>query len=123
MPRERIPQTAVLEWLATNHTHLHESASIERDWIWLADVNLAGDQNKPVRESLKEFGFRFGREHTLPDGRIARWAHACEKPIPFRRKKSSPETKGDKPSASESPNESGPEPQFDAEAKKFFDSY
>ena len=84
-PREKISQSEVLDWLFEHHPALHAKSSLERDWVWL-DYDLRGDSNKEIRESIKAFGFRFAkRGHTLPDGKIAMWAHSCEKPLPFRR--------------------------------------
>ena len=88
--RPAIPATDVLKWLADNHPELHAKAVAERDWVWLAEVNLSGDHNKATRESLTGFGFVFKSlkrpAHLLPDGRGARWAHHGSKPIPFKRK-------------------------------------
>ncbi len=82
----KIPMTEVLAWLQEHHPALHRDAAIERDWVWLC-TDLRGDHNKPARESIKEQGFRFAkRGHALPDGKIAYWAHACQRPIAFKRK-------------------------------------
>lgn len=82
---KNIPVPEVLAWLQANHPALHESAVIDRAWTWLV-FDLRGDHNKPARESLKEFGFRFAKKgHALPDGRIAYWAHSGMKPLPFRK--------------------------------------
>jgi len=80
-------QTDVLAWLAEHHPALHSVAELDRSWVWLA-VDLRGDHNKPVRESIKEAGFRFAkRGHALPSGKQGSWAHHCQKPIPFHRKR------------------------------------
>jgi hypothetical protein len=84
--RERIPQPDVLAWVASTHPALSASAHVERDWVWLA-VDLRGDHNKPIRESIKEYGFRFAkRGHELGNGQTGTWAHACLKPLPFKRR-------------------------------------
>lgn len=85
--RERIPQTAVLEWLQANHPALHLAAEIDRDWIWLV-VDLRGEDKKAIRESIKEFGFIFARRggHTLPSGKVGTWGHSCSRPMPFKRR-------------------------------------
>jgi hypothetical protein len=84
-----VPQIDVLEWLQKNHPELHAKAVIERSWIWLAEVNLSGEENKEKREAIKDFGFIFKNPqrgaHVLPDGRKSNWAHHCEAPIPFKR--------------------------------------
>lgn len=73
----------VFAWLSANHPALFASAALERNWVWLVGVDLRGDQNKAVRESIKAFGFKFKAEgdHVLPDGRKSRWAHACQHPM------------------------------------------
>lgn len=90
-----------MEWLAANHPNLAELAERDRDWVWLA-INLSGDTNKPTREAIKAFGFRFAkRGHVLPSSRTAFWGNACQSPIPFRRK-----PKGSSPTNSNQPNAS-----------------
>lgn len=88
MKHPKIPQTEVLEWLAANHPALHQCAEIERDWVWLA-VDLRGDDKKPLREAIKEYGFIFSRHggHLLPSGKLGMWGHSCERPIRFARGK------------------------------------
>lgn len=75
------PLDEVLDWLKVQHPSLFEHAEIDRQWIWLADVNLK-DQPE-VRKDLKEIGFqfKFHGEHVLPSGKRARWAHHCMRPI------------------------------------------
>lgn len=88
----RIPQIEVLQWLHVNHPDLHARAVVERAWVWLP-VDLRGDHNKPVRESIKAFGFRFcKRGHPLPDGQTGTWAHSGVHPMPFKRKRATPPT-------------------------------
>ncbi|EEF63356.1 hypothetical protein [Pedosphaera parvula] len=86
-PRERIPQSQVLEWLQQQHPQLHTGAEIDRAWIWLT-TNLQGEHNKPIRESLKSYGFIFHRKggHHLSSGKLGMWGHSCLKPLPFKRK-------------------------------------
>lgn len=95
MKHEPIPTADVLAWLQNTHPALHQTAAVERAWVWLT-ADLRGDHNKPARESIKQFGFRFAkRGHTLPDGQIAFWAHSCSAPIGFKRKgKAQPKTSG-----------------------------
>lgn len=84
--REKIKSEAVLEWLGNRFPSLAPDAEQEREWVWLS-TDLRGDHNKATREELKEYGFRFAKKgHPLPSGREGRWAHACLKPIPFKRK-------------------------------------
>jgi hypothetical protein len=93
----------VLEFLMKNHPDLHAKVEIERDWIWLADVNLSGEANKPVRESLKAFGFqyKFSGDHPLPSGKTSRWSHHCLRPIPRWCKKKKGEDSKHPPSHTE----------------------
>ena len=88
MEREKLTQSEVLDWLLQNHPELHKKAELDRSWIWLV-VDLRGDDLKPVRESIKEFGFIFSRRggHPLPSGNIGTWGHSCNKPIAFKRGK------------------------------------
>jgi hypothetical protein len=75
----------VFGWIMSTHQWLHERAEQDREWVWLA-VDLRGDHNKEVRESLKEYGFRFAkRGHVLPSGSTGTWANACQRPMPFKR--------------------------------------
>lgn len=87
MKRQPIPQATVLAWLAEHQPQLE--AVIERHWIWIAS-SLQGDEHAAEREALKTMldgnGFKFARKgHTLPDGRVAYWAHACACPTRFHR--------------------------------------
>jgi uncharacterized protein involved in type VI secretion and phage assembly len=84
--KEKIPTTEVLAWLQAEHPALHQTAAVERAWVWLT-ADLRGDHNQTARESIKAYGFRFARNgHALPDGKIAHWAHSCSRPIAFKRK-------------------------------------
>lgn len=85
-PRPKLPINTVLDWLHAVHPELHPRAVIDRHWVWLA-VDLRGDHNKPVRESIKAYGFIFAAKgHTLPDGQTGTWAHHCEHAIAFKPK-------------------------------------
>ncbi len=89
MPKHSpVSQTDVLKWLHENHPRLHSVAELERDWVWLV-VDLRGDHNKPTRESIKAFGFRFHFRggHALPSGKVGTWAHSCMKPMGFHKGK------------------------------------
>ena len=61
--RERIPQSQVLAWLQEHHPNLQ--AEIDRAWLWIS-TPLPGDDKKPIRESLKEYGFIFSRRGGHP---------------------------------------------------------
>ena len=83
--REPVPQSDVLGWLAANYPQLHEVAEIERAWVWLP-WDGRGEDNKPIREALKAFGFKFAfKGHQLPSGKRGTWGHCCTRPMPFRR--------------------------------------
>lgn len=87
---ERLSPEEVEGWLAENHPELSEAATYDRNWLWLAGVNLQGDQHKQVREELKEKGFRFAHaNHDLPSGDIARWYVWFKVPPKFRRTRKS----------------------------------
>lgn len=118
--RERIPQTEVLAWLQQNHPRLHKAAEIERDWVWIA-ADLRGDNNKPTRESIKEYGFIFSRKggHPLPSGKMGTWAHACEKPIRFKRNGSKPRQSQADDTGNEQPEPDTQPEEVDVEAMRF----
>lgn len=83
---QRVPTDDVLEWLEEHHPDMAEIAEPDRSWVWLP-VDLRGEKNKALRESLKAFGFRWAKHgHPLPSGRTGTWGHAADKPIPFIRK-------------------------------------
>ncbi len=77
-PRPLVSQTEVLAWLHQNYSELHARARIDRAWVWLK-ADLQGEQNKPIREELKQFGFVFAFQKK-------EWAHHCNAPIPFYKK-------------------------------------
>ena len=59
----------------------------ERDWLWYCGPSLAGPENKPKREALKEIGFRWAKNgHETESGSLGSWGHACLHPIPFKRR-------------------------------------
>jgi len=84
MKHNPIPASQVLAWLREHHPELHAVAELERDWCWLS-VDLRGDHNKAVRESIKQYGFAYKRRgvHILPSGKGGTWSHSCEKPLRF----------------------------------------
>ena len=86
MSDEQLSPTDILAWLQETHPDLHVTAEVDRDWVWLA-VDLRGDHNKPVRESIKAAGFRFHKRggHLLPSGKLGMWGHSCNHPIRFWR--------------------------------------
>ncbi len=99
------PVAEVLAELQAKHPELAQCAEVDRDWVWLA-VDLRGDDNKAVRESIGRRGMGFiyaPGGHPLPSGRIGTWAHHTNHPIRFKRRGKSttttPETQ--QPSASE----------------------
>ena len=66
---------------------------LDGEWVWYCGPSLAGADNKALRESLKEIGFRFcfkGHPMKGPDGQVTNvkgsWGHSCAKPMGFRRK-------------------------------------
>lgn len=75
----------VLDWLEETYPDLHETAEIDRAWVWLV-ADLRGDENKPTRLALKENGFIFHCHggHLLESGAIGTWGNACEHPVKFK---------------------------------------
>ena len=66
---------------------------LDGEWIWYCGPSLAGADNKPVREALKEIGFRFamsGHRMRDPAGNqtnvVGTWGHSCQRPLPPRRR-------------------------------------
>lgn len=88
MARQRIETDAVLEWLAEHHPDLHQTAEVDRSWVWLCcGDKLKGDEpeKKAVRKSIGDFGFRFARKgHPMESGSIGIWAHSCLAPKKFQ---------------------------------------
>lgn len=84
--RPLVPQEQVLSWLQQQFPQLAANAEVDRAWCWISQ-NLSGEHNRKVRDSLKEFGFRFAkRGHKLPSGTVGTWGHSCTSPLPFYRK-------------------------------------
>lgn len=86
--RQRIKRSMdeVMDWLAKNYPQL--DAEIDRSWVWIT-ADLRGEQNREIREDLKDFGFRFAkRGHALPSGDMGTWGHSCQRPIRFSGSKS-----------------------------------
>lgn len=108
MTREPVPQVAVLTWAEENVPQLEMVP--ERQWLWCV-TNLQGEANKAARETIKAAGFKFAKKgHTLPDGRIAYWAHSCDAPRKFIKK------------GSKSPRTSPLSPQTSAEQGTTYDN-
>lgn len=62
-------------------------------WVWYCGPSLAGESNKPTRETLKELGFRFAFSgHVMkdaagqPTSTIGSWGNSCQHPTPPRRR-------------------------------------
>ena len=67
---------------------------LDGEWIWYCGPSLQGAENKPVREAIKEIGFRFSftghvmRTHDgSPTNVKGSWGHSCLKPMRFNRSK------------------------------------
>lgn len=85
--KEKQEPSAVLDWLTEHFPALADSVEPDRNWLWLADVDLRGESNKAMREALKLAGFRWAKGgHPLPSGRVGIWGHSCLAPTPFRRR-------------------------------------
>ena len=95
-PKPKRPRLALDEVLAQVQArapaiipHLYRDG----EWVWYCGPSLAGNDNKPVRETLKEIGFRFAfAGHRMRDGEgnqtdvIGTWGHSCKHPTPPRRR-------------------------------------
>ncbi len=89
--RVRVPRSIdeVMTVLSTKAPHLLEKCFVDRDWIWICNVDLRGEANVPTREVIKELGFRFSPGgHVMQDGQTrGHWGHSCLKPMGPRRRK------------------------------------
>lgn len=80
----------VIAEVAAHHPHLIESNALEQDraWLWLCG-DFSSEQHADLRKSLgrEGIGFRFApKGHKLPSGRVAHWAHHCDRPTKFKGK-------------------------------------
>src|SRR5262245_51587187 len=99
MSRERIPQTAVLAWLSTNHPDLFQSVELDREWVWITASLKPPHKDCDCAESAKLAGGRraFASDcvvvaerhpHLGPSGKVGSCGHSCLRPIPCKRKRS-----------------------------------
>jgi hypothetical protein len=86
-PRPRLSTAEVMQQVSERAPQLVPHCFLDRDWIWLCNVDLRGDANKPAREALKQIGFRFSpKGHVMQDGvTIGTWSHSCQRPCFPRR--------------------------------------
>lgn len=94
----------VLAELESKHPDLVQHAEVERSWLWLA-VDLRGDHNKAVRESIGKRGIGFifaANGHPLPSGRTGTWAHHGQAPRRFKRKGKKSTSNQQQPASEES---------------------
>ena len=84
--REKIPTSVVLDWLQRNYPALHAGAEVDRAWVWLT-AKLDPVADKAICDAIDAYGFRIAKHklHTLRGGKLGTWAHACDKPVPFKR--------------------------------------
>jgi hypothetical protein len=89
--RVRVPRSVeeVMSQMSERVPHLLEKCFMDRDWIWICNVDLRGEANVPTREFIKELGFRFSPGgHLMQDGKTrGHWGHSCLKPMGPRRRK------------------------------------
>lgn len=78
-PRPRRSAAEVMTEVSERLPHLEKHMFMDRDWIWVCNINLSGAQNKDTRETLKEIGFRFSMKgHVMQDGAtVGTWSHSC----------------------------------------------
>lgn len=80
--REPRPAEAVIADVQRHLPELAEHCHLDRAWLWYCGPSLAGDQNKPTRETLSQLGFRFApRGHPMMDGQTGSWSHSCDRPL------------------------------------------
>ena len=84
MTANRSPRTPeeVMADLAQHLPAVAEHCYMDRSWIWYCGPSLAGDTNKPTRETLSALGFRYApKGHTMQDGQtVGTWSHSCDQP-------------------------------------------
>lgn len=90
--KARIPIPEVMAQVQARLPALVDHMFLDGEWIWYCGPSLAGEDNKPVREALKEIGFRFCfKGHPMRDAEgqptdvTGSWGHSCERPMPRRR--------------------------------------
>lgn len=93
--KERISIAEVMGKVQASIPALVEHMFLDGAWIWYCGPSLAGKENEPVRQHLKDIGFRFcfkGHPMKNNDGQatnvIGTWGHSCEKPTSTRRRPS-----------------------------------
>lgn len=91
-PRPRLAIDEVMGQIAARLPALTPHMFLDGDWVWYCGPSLAGADNKPVRETLKEIGFRFAiNGHRMRDAQgndtaiMGTWGHSCHHPTPPRR--------------------------------------
>ena len=73
-PNRELEPDQVVHLFAKNLPHLVDGLGADRDWLWWSGPK----PEEAERKLLTELGFSFTpRPHTLPDGRVANWFHAC----------------------------------------------
>jgi hypothetical protein len=94
-PRPRLALDEVLAQVQAKLPALIPHLYRDGEWLWYCGPSLAGADNKPVRETLKEIGFRFAFSgHRMRNAAgeqtdiIGTWGHSCKHPTPPRRRDS-----------------------------------
>lgn len=83
-PNRELDADQVVELFAKTLPQHIAQLGADRDWLWFVSAAKPSDE---VRTALKHMGFCYtDRPHALPDGREARWYHACNGMV-MRRKK------------------------------------
>lgn len=87
-PKRARPVEDVMTDIQLQLPELAEHFYMDREWLWFCGPSLQGEHNKPKRELLKVFGFRFAPGgHLMPDGETKGfWGHCCELPLARRRR-------------------------------------
>lgn len=92
-PRPRLPIDEVMAQLQAKLPALVLHMFLDGEWVWYCGPSLAGDTNKPTRETLKEMGFRFAfNGHVMKDAEgnatdlTGSWGNSCQHPTPTRRR-------------------------------------
>jgi len=90
--RPRLPIDEVMTQMQARLPALVPHMFLDGAWVWYCGPSLAGETNKPTRETLKEMGFRFAFSgHVMKDAAgqattvRGSWGNSCQHPTPPRR--------------------------------------
>lgn len=80
--REPRPMAEVMDDLKAQLPDMIGHFYTDRSWLWYCGPSLAGEANKPTRETLSALGFRYApKGHPMEaGGLVGSWSHSCAEP-------------------------------------------